>query len=379
MKTQFYYACRKTKSELRALLRPILKGIIYSSLYKLDQYFYLVLEFSPSFSKSMPGILPCQKTKIPTTPLELLLNWGIAELENNLEYIQYEYASKSSVTGFSLTFNNSIKIERLFASLTETMLIINHTPDSFSEQGMLFQQPEKIFAQVEEAIKNDVNIIDIGAESTRPDAPQISHQEEVSRLTPVIEQLQQLRINKQIKLSLDSYKPETILYFLDKIDIINDVSGNLPEYLLRTIAKTGKNYICMHSLTIPANKNINLDINLDPISVIKIWASQKVEYLLSLGFNPNQIIIDTGIGFNKLPVQSWYLLRNISKLQVIGIPLLIGHSRKSFMNNITNLPNNQRDLETALITEKLSEQMVDYVRVHSIEPADRIRKINSLL
>lgn len=230
--------------------------------------------------------------------------------------------------------------------------ILNLSPDSFSG-----------FNSIEDAHKiilSGADFIDIGAESTRPNASPVSANEEINRLAPALEKL------SAYTLSLDTYKPQTASYCLkySNIKFLNDVNGfNNPE-MIKIAAQSDVNLIVMHSLTVPADKNIVLST--PPVDTLKDWFTQKLKQLKAAGITENRIIFDVGIGFGKSPVQCRELILHAPEMAIfchnLGVKLLYGHSRKSFMN----IPLEQRDVETAHITRYLAMANVDFVRVHDV-------------
>ncbi|AUR52523.1 dihydropteroate synthase [Aquella oligotrophica] len=377
METIFYYLSADNRASLRNWLRPIYDKYTNSSLFQLeDKIYILIATNNASLAAECPELSPCEINPTPATPLELLLNWGVFELTGDHQQIILDHNAKTIADGWQLTFANQ-DITRLHHKLTEYMLIINNTPDSFSEAGKLYNNHEKILAEIEIAANNGVSIVDLGAESTRPDAAKIDSQEEIRRLEKIIIPIRELCNKYKLKLSLDSYKPETIERFIDLIDIINDQSGELPDKTLQQIIEKNKTYLCMHSLTIPANREINIPLEKNPLEIILDWAETKKSQLLNFGFSKDKIILDIGIGFNKVATQSWYLLNHAEKFHKAQLPILIGHSRKSFMNKITDLPNAERDYETSIISGFLSNKMIDYLRIHSSNFIPRLNKVNS--
>lgn len=243
------------------------------------------------------------------------------------------------------------------------MLILNITPDSFSDGGIYANNLPNVISKVEQALSDGVTCFDIGAESTRPNAELVSAQEEISRLTPVIQALHNLKQKQYLQISIDSYKPETITHFLPQIDIVNDVSNKLPLELVKQITDSGKKYVLMHSLTVPANPNINVETH-DVTAELLSWFSDKLKIFQNYGINTLNIILDLGIGFNKTADQSWQLLRDVSQFKQFGCELLIGHSRKRFLDSVTNKPFANRDLETATISKYLYDIGTKYIRMH---------------
>jgi 2-amino-4-hydroxy-6-hydroxymethyldihydropteridine diphosphokinase/dihydropteroate synthase len=126
----------------------------------------------------------------------------------------------------------------------------------------------------------------------------------------------------------------------------------------------------MHSLAIPSRKDIIIANDRPPINIIMDWASKNIEHLLSLGFKPESIIIDPGIGFSKSPYQDIELMRHTKQLKSLGSPILIGHSRKSYMESFTKQEAKNRDLETIAISALLADK-ADFLRVHNV--ADHMR------
>jgi dihydropteroate synthase len=243
------------------------------------------------------------------------------------------------------------------------MLTLNITPDSFSDGGVYANDLPKIMAKVEQSLADGVTCFDIGAESTRPNAELVSAQEEIARLTPVIKALCELKQKNQLQISIDSYKSETISHFLPQIDIVNDVSNKLPLELVKQITDSGKKYVLMHSLTVPANPSVNVEAH-NVTAELLSWFSDKLKAFTDYGIKIPNIILDLGIGFNKTADQSWLLLRYVSQFKKFGCELLIGHSRKRFLDSVTDKPFANRDLETATISKYLYDIGTKYIRMH---------------
>lgn len=259
------------------------------------------------------------------------------------------------------------------------MLIINQTPDSFSGDGKLYNDIDSTLAFVEKALNNNITLIDIGADSTRPDAELISIHEEINRLSVLIPAICQLKKRYKFKISLDSYKPEVIKQFIDYIDIINDVSGNIPTDFLKEIINTEKQYVAMHSLTVPADPKIYISTQADPTHTVYSWAKNKIASLKQIGLHNEQIIIDVGIGFNKTYAQNLKLLRSIHAFQDLDTSLLVGCSRKRFIKKISQTEADNRDIESHTIHNFLCGNQVDYIRIHEFETLNRISNIHSQL
>jgi dihydropteroate synthase len=259
--------------------------------------------------------------------------------------------------------------------MTKIVGILNITPDSFFDGGR-YDAKEAALKQLENLILQGAHIVDIGAESTRPNAMPLSAEQEWARLQEILPQiiLWVKNCNKQnsknIKTSLDSRHYQNIAKALDLgIDIINDVSGCESEEIIKLAAKSGKDLILMHNLGVPADKNKIIDQNLDVIEVLKDWLQQKWQILQSFGVKKQQVIFDPGIGFGKTSEQSLQIIERVEDLQNLGFPLYIGHSNKSFLD-ILDWPeankNCSRAEKTKAVSQFLIQKNIDYLRLHKI-------------
>jgi dihydropteroate synthase len=124
--------------------------------------------------------------------------------------------------------------------------------------------------------------------------------------------------------------------------------------------------VSMHSLSIPPTGQIVIPLNCDPVEYILAWGRSQLELFNKYGIKRERIILDPGIGFGKTPEQSLTLIKRASELKVLGVPIFIGHSRKSFHQVISAVPAMERDLETAVSSVSLFNQGVDYIRVHDV-------------
>lgn len=241
--------------------------------------------------------------------------------------------------------------------------IINVTPDSFSDGGQ-YNTPDKLKKKIDRLISDGANIIDIGAESTRPNAATIKPREEFKRIQPALEYLK----NKTTTVSIDTRNPETAERCLQyKVNWLNDVSGYNNPAMLKIAEKYKLTVVCMHSLTVPADKNICLPENCDVIKEILSWAQNKISYLHKNGIAKNKIIIDPGIGFGKTKEQDMEIISRAEELKALGVKILIGHSRKSFFTLFTDKETKDRDAETFMLSQKLASKGIDYIRVHDVK------------
>lgn len=242
--------------------------------------------------------------------------------------------------------------------------ILNITPDSFSDTA-----PENPSLAAQKMLQDGAYAIDVGAESTRPNATPLTHAQEWKRLEPFLEKVNQESGIRNI--SIDTYHPETAEKALKypHVEYINDVSGLKNDEMARIISENQAKIIIMHSLTVPANKEIV--IQGDPVEEILSWLGEISQRLKNFQISTENVIIDIGLGFGKTAEQSIELLKNIGKItkktHEIGAKILVGHSRKSFLTKFTDKPAKDRDFETAIITNYLATQNIDYIRVHNVE------------
>ena len=253
------------------------------------------------------------------------------------------------------------------------MGIVNVTPDSFSDGGTNFDL-DAIEKNVKRMIECGVNIVDVGAESTRPNARPLSHEEEWDRLQEPLQVVKNL-IGNQIlrpKLSIDTYHAETAESALVAgVDVINDVSGLETESMIRLAKESEAQFIAMHSVTVPVNPDANIPLSSNPVEFIKDWIVRQQQRWETAGLNLDKIVVDPGIGFGKSSLQSLDLMRSIKELRQLGQRVLVGHSRKRFMRTFTKFPSADLDFETVGASLNLCEQGVDILRVHNVESHKR--------
>ena len=254
---------------------------------------------------------------------------------------------------------NKSAFKKSFALFPRLMGIVNVTPDSFSDGGC-YIEPQIAVAHCQKLLAEGAEILDIGAQSTRPGSIQISPKEEWERLQPVLDQLDL----KTIPVSIDTYRDEVIQKLLQKYPIawINDVSGKLQNPTLEAIQQAGCKICVMHALSIPPIKTEHIEPSWNPLDT---WAEQQIKKLMAHGFKKDDIVLDPGFGFGKTPYTTGFLLKTIEHMRSWGCPILVGHSRKSFYNLLTQVDPQQRDIETLAISQYLKDK-VDYLRVHNV-------------
>jgi dihydropteroate synthase len=218
---------------------------------------------------------------------------------------------------------------------TYLMGILNITPDSFSDGGQ-FDDLTAAVTQAQKLIAAGVDILDIGGQSTRPNASALSQQDELARVIPVIEAIRNV---SSIPISVDTTKATVAEAAIAAgADMVNDISGATydPE-MLTTVARLGVPIILMHLRGTPQTMQQMTDYG-DLVGEIVEFLRSRITAAREAGIPRHQIAIDPGLGFAKTGPQNIELLRKLSALQVLDCPILVGPSRKSFIGAILNQP-----------------------------------------
>ena len=257
-----------------------------------------------------------------------------------------------------------------YVSHTYVMGILNVTPDSFSDGGN-FNQMDKALFRVEEMIRDGVDIIDVGGESTRPGYEQISEDEEIARVVPVIEQIKK---RFDIPVSLDTYKASVAEAGIQVgADLINDIWGlKGDEKMAAVIAKSGLPCCLMHNRKEAVYQNYIQDVLAD--------LEESLEIAKQAGIKRENIILDPGIGFAKTYEQNLLLLQQLETMHSFGCPVLLGTSRKSVIGLTLNVPAVERINGTLATTVMGVMKGCSFVRVHDIkENVEAIKMTEAVL
>lgn len=260
---------------------------------------------------------------------------------------------------------------------TLVMGVLNITPDSFADGGRHFALAAAI-ARAKEMLVEKVDIVDVGGESTRPGAQRISFAEERDRVIPVVIALKALGAT----ISIDTTRAEIARLAIESgARIVNDISGGLADPAMAAlIAKNpAVQYVVMHWRGESKDMQARA-IYKDVVQEVREELSERISALIAAGVNPEQIIVDPGIGFAKTGEQNWELLRNIDRIELLGYPVLVGVSRKRFLGDLVGAENpDEREAATLAITTEMAVKGVWAVRTHSVKPhVDAIKVVKEL-
>ncbi len=257
------------------------------------------------------------------------------------------------------------------------MGIINCTPDSFyskSRKKVLTDALDTAFRMIDEG----ADIIDVGGESTRPGSEYVDAEEEIKRVLPFIKEF---RRKTDFPVSIDTRKSETAALGLENgADIINDVSAlsEDPE-LAAVVKKYNADIVLMHKKGIPADMQNNPEYT-NTVNEIKLFLEKQAAFAIGYGIDKDRIILDPGIGFGKRLGDNLEIIKNIETFKKSGYPVLIGHSRKSFLGLISGKDTEQR-LASSIAAGLMSALYgADILRVHDVdETADSLKVLKAVL
>ncbi len=252
--------------------------------------------------------------------------------------------------------------ELQIGSRTLLMGVINVTPDSFSDGGLNFNR-DKAIAHARRLRDEGADILDIGGESSRPGAEPVPESEELGRVLPVIEALQDL----DIPISIDTYKAGVAdAACRAGASIVNDITALAGDPdMARITAQHGAGLVLMHMRGTPASmQSMTQYQNL--IEEIKAFLAEAVERAVRAGVRRESIAIDPGIGFGKTGEQNIEILSRIGCFRELGCPVLVGTSRKSFLGHITGQPVDRRIFATAASVACAVSRGADIVRIHDV-------------
>ncbi|ABR30729.1 dihydropteroate synthase [Thermosipho melanesiensis] len=252
---------------------------------------------------------------------------------------------------------------------TMIMGIVNVTPDSFYPKSRI--DKEKLLETVNHMIKNGADIIDVGGESTRPGASEVSLEEELNRVVPAIELIKK---NFDVIVSIDTYKSKVAEESIKVgADIVNDISAlRFDDNMVNVVKQYNRPVILMHMKGTPKNMQNNPYYK-DTIGEIIEFLKERINFAKSYGIE--DIIIDPGIGFGKRLIDNLLILKHLDEFKKLGYPILIGASRKSMIGMILDLPVEERLEGTLAITAYCALKGVKIIRVHDVKENYRVIKV----
>jgi dihydropteroate synthase len=250
------------------------------------------------------------------------------------------------------------------------MGVVNVTPDSFSDGGRFLRAADAV-AQARRLVADGADIVDIGGESSRPGADEVSEQEELDRVAPVLEAISR---DVDVPISIDTYKPRVAAECLALgASIVNDITGLADPEMVGVAAEAGAGVVIMHMRGKP--KTMQRDVHYDDlVGEIGAFLSERAARARDAGIE--EIVIDPGIGFGKTAAHNFELLRRLDELGSLGLPILVGPSRKSFLGSLpSGLPPDERLEGTLAAVAVAVMNGASIVRVHDVAETRRVLEV----
>jgi len=243
------------------------------------------------------------------------------------------------------------------------MGILNVTPDSFSDGGKYINEAT-LEKRIKQLISEGTDIIDVGGESTRPFAEPVDAEEELRRVIPAI---RKIRSMSELPVSIDTTKAVVAREAIAAgATMINDISGlRYDPEMIEVVQSFSGEVIVMHMQGAPDDMQINPRYK-DIVFEINEFFRERIGWLEGRGIDRARIILDPGVGFGKTLEHNLMILNNVSAFKVHRCQVLIGHSRKSFLGELLELPVEERDWPTALVSAFVEKEGGDVVRVHQV-------------
>lgn len=242
------------------------------------------------------------------------------------------------------------------------MGVLNLTPDSFSERGLHYEA-DAALRRAEQIASEGADLIDVGAESTRPGASPVDVEEEWRRLEPVLWALEK---NFSLPISIDTRHAAIAKQALDQgVEIVNDVSNASSPQLLAAVAEAGCGYVTMHSRGDPQSMT-SLANYRDLLAEVRQELEAGLKRALAAGISEERIVIDPGFGFAKSPEHNWELLSRLRELASLSRPLLVGLSRKRMLRECVGEESEALTTASALVAGIAAEHGARILRVHDV-------------
>ena len=261
--------------------------------------------------------------------------------------------------------NISCKGKLIDLTTPKIMGILNLTPDSFYDGG-LYNNIDSALAQTEKMLLEGATFIDIGGASSKPGTVEISIDEELARVLPALEEIHK-KFPETI-ISIDTYRSDVAKKAVEAgAAMVNDISGgNLDAKMLKTVGMLGVPYVAMHMLGKPENMQDKPSYN-NILTHIRSFFASKIDTAHKAGIH--DIIIDPGFGFGKNLEHNYSLLKNLSSIQIHGIPMLIGVSRKSMIHKLLQIEVTDALIGTTVLNTVALLQGTQILRVHDVKEA----------
>lgn len=243
------------------------------------------------------------------------------------------------------------------------MGILNVTPDSFSDGGR-YTSAEAILRRAGEMIAAGADLIDIGGESSRPYATAVSAEEELHRVLPAITLIRQ---HFPVPISIDTTKAVVARAAIAAgADLVNDISAlRFDPELVTVVKESGVPLILMHMQGSPGVMQKNPTYS-DVVAETLAFLAERVAFCVAQGIERGQLIVDPGLGFGKTVAHNLSLIKHLEAFQALGCPILIGHSRKSFIGKILGREEEERDVATAALSALSVLHGAQIIRVHDV-------------
>ncbi|MCX5694484.1 MAG: dihydropteroate synthase [Candidatus Omnitrophica bacterium] len=291
------------------------------------------------------------------------------ELDENIKKFTKNNLALSLRKGF-LTLGKKVRV----------MGVINLTPDSFSLDGLYrnfsSNYPALALQKARGMIADGADIIDLGGESSRPGAKNISTQEELRRVGPAVKLLAK-KISAPI--SIDTTKPEVAKVALDAgAQMINDISGLSDKRMIKLAAQYKAAVVIMHMLGNPRNMQKIIKYN-SLITDISVYLKNAIAFAEEGGIKPDKIIIDPGIGFGKTLAHNLEIIKHLEDFKILGKPLLIGPSRKTFIAKVLKSDSADRTSATVAACVLAVQRGANIVRVHDVKEVSQALKITGAI
>jgi dihydropteroate synthase len=255
---------------------------------------------------------------------------------------------------------------------TLVMGIVNVTPDSFSDGGA-YGGPDDAVKHALQMVGDGADLLDVGGESTRPGSDAVPADEERSRVLPVIEGI--VKERPDLPVSIDTRKPDVARAALEAgATIVNDISAGADPAMFDVVRDSGAGMILMHMRGEPQTMQED-PTYYDVMAEVRGFLGYHIEVAVASGIDRDRLCVDPGIGFGKTVEHNLAILREIGAFQHLGVPVLVGPSRKGFIGALTDTEVDERVEGTAGVVAWCAAHSVDIVRVHDVKQMTRVVRV----